>query len=126
MPILVFPFGGVALQAHLAEPRTILDIDITVAADGQIPCVQLEAADFTWTGRFGHPENWLGPEETPVQFADDPALAEAVKRAEEIECEGGRTLPMRNHSLSRPRLWCENSAPSNTLNASLLFGPSDV
>jgi Nucleotidyl transferase AbiEii toxin, Type IV TA system len=79
--------GGIALQVHQAEPRTTLDIDVAVAAYGQIPRAQLEAAGFTWTGRFSHPENWMGPEGTPVQFTDDPALAEAVKHAEEIEIE---------------------------------------
>jgi hypothetical protein len=82
--------GGVALQVHQAEPRTTLDIDVAVAAYGQIPHVQLEAAGFTWTGRFSHSENWIGPEGTPVQFTDDPALAEAVTRAEEIELENIR------------------------------------
>ena len=79
--------GGVALQVHHAEPRTTLDIDVAVAAYGQIPRGQLEAAGFTWTGRFSHSENWSGPEGTPVQFTDDPALAEAIQRAEEIELE---------------------------------------
>ncbi len=77
--------GGVALQVHQAEPRTTPDIDVAVVAYGQIPWAQLEAAGFTCTGRFSHPENWVGPERTPVQFTDDPALAEAVRRAEEIE-----------------------------------------
>ena len=81
---------GVALQVHQTEPRTTLDIDVAVAAYGQIPRVQLEAAGFTRTGRFSHSENWLGPESTPVQFTDDPALAQAVERAEEIELEGVR------------------------------------
>jgi len=78
---------GVALQVHQAEPRTTLDIDVAVTAYGQIPRAQLEAAGFTWTGRFSHSENWLGPEGTPVQFTEDPALAEAIARAEEIELE---------------------------------------
>lgn len=82
--------GGVALQVHQAEPRTTLDIDIAVAAYGQIPRVQLEAAGFTWTGRFSHSENWVGPEGTPVQFTDDPALTQAVQQAEDIELEGVR------------------------------------
>lgn len=82
--------GGVALQVHQAEPRTTLDIDIAVAAYGQIPRAQLEAAGFTWTGRFSHSEKRIGPEATPVQFTDDPALAEAITRAEEIELEGVR------------------------------------
>lgn len=81
---------GVALQVHQAEPRTTLDIDVAVAASGQIPRSQLEAGGFTWTGSFSHSENWRGPEGTPVQFTDDPALAEAITRAEEIELESVR------------------------------------
>lgn len=77
--------GGVALQVHQAEPRTTLDIDVAVVTYGQIPRAQLEAAGFTCTGRFSPCENWTGPEGTPVQFTDDPALVEAVQRAEEIE-----------------------------------------
>jgi hypothetical protein len=82
--------GGVALQVHHSEPRTTLDIDVAVAAYDQIPHTQLEAAGFTQTGRFSHPENWMGPEGTPVQFTDDPALGEAIKRAEEVELEDVR------------------------------------
>jgi len=96
--------GGVALQVHLAEPRTTLDIDVAVAAYGQIPRAQLEAVGFTWTGRFSHSENWIGPEETPVQFTDDPALVEAVKRAEEIEFEGGRLRVIRRADLLHEKL----------------------
>ena len=80
--------GGVALQVHQVEPRTTLDIDVAVAAYGQLPRAQLEAAGFTWTGRFSHSENWIGPDGTPIQFTDDPALVEAITRAEEIELEG--------------------------------------
>ena len=67
--------GGVALQFHQTEPRTTLDIAVAVATYRQIPLAQLEAAGFTWSGRFSHSENWIGPEGTPVQFTDDPALA---------------------------------------------------
>jgi hypothetical protein len=79
--------GGIALQAHQAEPRTTLDIDVAVAAYSLLPHAQLEAAGFTSSGRFSHSENWIGPEGTPVQFTDDPALAEAIARAEEVELE---------------------------------------
>jgi hypothetical protein len=79
--------GGIALQAHQAEPRTTLDIDVAVAAYALLPRAQLEAAGFTCTGRFSHSQNWIGPEGTPVQFTDDPALAEAITRAEEVELE---------------------------------------
>ena len=77
--------GGVALQTHQAEPRTTLDIEVTTYGD--IPRGQLQAAGFVRTGRFPHSENWVGPEGTPVQFTDDPALAGAILRAEEIELE---------------------------------------
>ena len=78
---------GVALQVHQTEPRTTLDIDIAVTVYAQIPRAQLEAAGFTWTGQFSHSENWVGPDGTPVQFTADPALAEAIRRAEQIELE---------------------------------------
>jgi hypothetical protein len=79
--------GGVALQFHQTEPRTTLDIDVAVATYGQIPRAQLEAAGFAWSGRFSHPENWIGPEDTPVQFTDDPALVDAIARAEAVALE---------------------------------------
>jgi hypothetical protein len=79
--------GGIALQVHQEEPRTTIDIDVAVATYGQLPRAQLEAAGFALTGRFSHSENWVGPDNTPVQFTDDPALAEAITRAEEIGLE---------------------------------------
>ena len=79
--------GGIALQVHQAEPRTTLDIDVAVATYNLLPRAQLESVGFICTGRFSHSENWIGPEGTPVQFTDDPALAEAVPRAEEVELE---------------------------------------
>ncbi len=82
--------GGLALQVHQEEPRTTLDIDLAVLDRAAIPQAELEAAGFSWTGRFKHSENWLGPGGTPVQFTDDPALAPAVGRAEEIEIDGVR------------------------------------
>jgi hypothetical protein len=77
--------GGVALQVHQTEPRTTLDV--AVAAYAQIPRAQLEVFGFTRTGQFSHSENWLGPDRTPVQFTDDPALAEAIRRAEQVALE---------------------------------------
>jgi len=82
--------GGIALQVHQAEPRTTLDIDVVVAAYSLLPRAQLEAAGFYCSGRFSHSENWIGPEGTPVQFTDDPELAAAISRAEEVELEGLR------------------------------------
>ncbi len=78
---------GVALQVHQAEPRTTLDIAVAVATYGQLPRAQLEEASFTWSGRCSHSENWIGPEGTPVQFTDDPALADAIARAEDVVLE---------------------------------------
>jgi hypothetical protein len=79
--------GGVALQFHQTEPRTTLDIAVAVATYGQIPRAELEAAGFTWSGRFSHAENWIGPEDTSVQFPDDPALADAIACAEDVALE---------------------------------------
>jgi hypothetical protein len=82
--------GGIALQVHQSEPRTTLDIDVAVATYGVLPRGQLEAAGFTCTGQYSHSENWVSPEGTPVQFTEDPALAEAISRAEEVELEDVR------------------------------------
>ena len=54
------------------------------------PRAQLEEAGFTWSGRFSHSENWVGPEGTPVQFTDDPALADAITRAADVALEDVR------------------------------------
>lgn len=91
--------GGVAVQVHQAEPRTTLDIDLAVISRDQVPGEKLEAAGFSLTGRFSHSENWVGPDATPVQITDDPALAEAVARAEEIELEGVRIRVIRRVDL---------------------------
>jgi hypothetical protein len=40
--------------------------------------------------RHEHPENWIGPDETPVQFSDDPAFAPLVDQAVARSIEGGR------------------------------------
>ena len=79
--------GGVAFQVHHTEPRTTLDIAVAVTAYAQLSRVPLEAAGFTRTGQFSHSENWLGPDRILVQFTDDPALAEAIRHAEQIELE---------------------------------------
>ncbi len=96
--------GGVALQAHQAEPRTTLDIDVAVGSYDQIPSGLLQAAGFLRTGRFPHTENWTGPEATPVQFTADPALAEAIVRAEEIEIENVRLRVITRGDLLREKL----------------------
>ena len=82
--------GGIALQIHHDEPRTTLDIDLAVPSFDAIPRTELQAAGFTPRGRFSHSENWLGPEGVPVPLTDDPALADAIERAEEIELEDVR------------------------------------
>ena len=84
--------GGVALQFHQAEPRTTLDVDLAVANRNEIPRQQLVVAGFRHTGSFAHSENWIGPDGTPVQFTADPALFEALTRAQSIEIEG---VPLR-------------------------------
>ncbi|MFL5290461.1 MAG: hypothetical protein ACJ79U_02995 [Myxococcales bacterium] len=76
--------GGVAVQIHQADPRTTIDIDLAVLARDQIPHERLESAGFRRTGSFANSENWIGPEQTPVQFTDDAALAQSVARAQEI------------------------------------------
>ncbi|HEX6642686.1 MAG TPA: nucleotidyl transferase AbiEii/AbiGii toxin family protein [Thermoanaerobaculia bacterium] len=76
--------GGIAVQVHHPEPRTTLDIDVAVASRNAIPHDALFAAGFRRTGSFEHSENWMAEDGTPVQFADDPALASAVTAAEEV------------------------------------------
>ncbi len=77
--------GGVAVQAWRSEPRTTLDIDVAVRSYDELPCERLVAAGFRHTGRHAHSDNWIGPDETPVQFSDgaefEPAIATAVSRA---------------------------------------------
>lgn len=80
--------GGVALQVHQEEPRTTLDVDLAVPDLGALPREQLDAAGFRLRGRFAHSENWVGPDDLPIQFTDDPALAPALERAIEIDLDG--------------------------------------
>jgi hypothetical protein len=84
--------GWIAIQVHRAEPRTTLDIDLAVPRLDALPRAELQAAGFRLRGRFAHSENWVGPDDVPIQFTDDPALAPAVERAIVIELEG---LPVR-------------------------------
>jgi len=77
--------GGVALQIHQSDPRTTIDIDLAVLARDQIPRERLKKAGFRLTGTFENSENWIGPEQTPVQFTDDAALSEAIGRAQEVK-----------------------------------------
>ena len=80
--------GGVALQIHQKEPRTTLDIDIAIADRGNLPRESLLAAGFSETGRHEHTDNWIGPDGTPIQFTDDPALQGPISRAVEIQIGG--------------------------------------
>lgn len=82
--------GGVALQVHQTEPRTTLDIDIAVPSLDRLPRADLEATGFVRRRRFSHSENWLGPEGVPVQFTDDPTLADAIERAVAIQLDGAQ------------------------------------
>ena len=94
--------GGVAVQIHLPEPRTTLDIDIAVA--GRIPGDRLIAAGFTRGGAFAHFENWRGPDDTPVQFTSDPALHDAIGRADLVERAGVRLRVIRRLDLLHEKL----------------------
>jgi len=96
--------GGVALQVHLTEPLTTLDIDMAVATYNNIPRLRLEGAGFTQTGWFIPPENWVGPQSTPVQFRDDPALTEAIGGAEIIEIEAASLCVISRSDLLHEKL----------------------
>jgi hypothetical protein len=96
--------GGVALQIHQREPRTTLDIDVAVAERKAIPRDRLRAAGFRPTGSFEHSENWEGPEAVPVQFTDDPALRDAIARAEAVVAQGMQILVLRKADLLREKL----------------------
>jgi len=96
--------GGVTLQVHPAEPRTTLDIDVAVSDLSALPRSRLEAVGFRAVGRFPHSENWMGPDATPLQFTDDPALADAIARAEEVPLEGVRLRVLRRADLLHQKL----------------------
>ena len=80
--------GGIAVQIHHPDPRTTLDIDLAVPSRAAIPAVALAAAGFRRTGSFEHSENWVAADGTPVQFTDDPRLADAVSSAATIVVDG--------------------------------------
>ena len=86
--LLYAVIGGIALQVHQQEPRTTLDIDIAVTRRADIPRDRLRSSGFRETGIHEHSDNWVGHEGTPVQFTDDPALADAVSRAVEVKIRG--------------------------------------
>lgn len=82
--------GGLAVQLWGEEARTTLDIDVAVEGYEGIPRPALEAAGFRLLARHEHSENWMGPDETPVQFSGDPAFAPLIKHAVTQRFEGGR------------------------------------
>lgn len=96
--------GGVALQIHQREPRTTLDIGLAVKARASIPGEGLRAAGFRRTGSFEHSENWEGPESVPVQFTDDPALCDAIERAEVVDAGGVEIRVLQKRDLLREKL----------------------
>lgn len=96
--------GGIALQIHQEEPRTTLDIDLALLSRRDLPHAALLAAGFAETGRFEHSDNWRGPDGTPIQFTDDPALAAAVGRAEQIALEGVSLPVIRRSDLLHEKL----------------------
>jgi hypothetical protein len=80
--------GGLAVQVHQREPRTTLDIDIDIIGRDRIPKEALIAAGFRFREAFEHSENWVSGDATPVQFTDDPMLANAIAAADTIVVEG--------------------------------------
>jgi hypothetical protein len=96
--------GGVALQIHQSDPRTTIDVDLAVLARDQIPRERLESAGFRRTGSFANSENWIGPEQTPVQFTDDAALSEPIRRAQEITLESVKLRVIGKADLLREKL----------------------
>ena len=96
--------GGVALQVHQREPRTTLYIDIAVFDRDESPRDLLLAAGFKETGRHAHSESWVGPDGTPVQFTDDPALRECVGRATEVHAGELRFRVLRPSDLLHEKL----------------------
>lgn len=96
--------GGVALQIHQSEPRTTLDVDIAVLKRTDLPVDALEGAGFVRTGSFEHSENWRGPGGTPVQFADDPAFSDAIRRAITSEVDGATLRVLAPIDLVRAKL----------------------
>lgn len=80
--------GGVALQVHVREPRTTLDIDVAVSSRAILPRDALVAAGFTLLAEHAHTVNYRAGDGTPIQFSDDPPLAAAVGRAQRIGVMG--------------------------------------
>ena len=79
--------GGLALQVHQRETRTTLDIDVAVVERDSIPKEALAGAGFRFHESFAHSENWVAANGTPIQFTDDPMLANAISNADAIILE---------------------------------------
>ena len=78
--------GGMALQAHVEDPRFTHDIDIAVPSRSLLPRAALAAAGFRETGRFPYSDNFEGFG-VPVQFSDDAPLAEVLSRAQTVRLD---------------------------------------
>ena len=79
---------GVAVQIWSKEPRTTLDVDVAVLSYDTLPRTALKTAGFVPGRKFAHSQNWTGSDGAPVQFTDDPAFAEAVRRPEKRQLAG--------------------------------------
>jgi hypothetical protein len=77
----------VALQVHQSDPRTTLDVGVAIVRRDTIPREALTAAGFRFHEAFEHSENWYSSDGTPIQFSDDPMLAQAVANADEVAFE---------------------------------------
>ena len=91
--------GGVAVQLHIADPRTTLDIDFAVPTYAHIPRGALLDAGFVHTGRHEHSDNWRAPgsgtlkQRIAIQFsAEDEGLAAAVEHARFVDLGAGTRL----------------------------------
>jgi hypothetical protein len=92
--------GGIAVQLHLEEPRTTLDIELAVPTYSHVPAEALARAGFEHTGRHDHSDNWRAQGQAPlkqrtaVQFsAEDEGIDEAIRHASVVELEAG--VPLR-------------------------------
>ena len=95
---------GVAVQLRRTEPRTTLDIDLAVISYEHLPQEALSAEEFRLVGLYAHSENWLGPDDVPVQFSDDPAFALAISTAEDLTMHALRLRVATARELVRAKL----------------------
>jgi hypothetical protein len=88
--------GGVAIQIHVKEPRTTLDIDVALASYDDLPRGALDAAGFRFERTFAHSENWRAPgkaarrQRTAIQFTVDRLTPDAVEGARTFRIRGMR------------------------------------